>query len=100
VYTVTAVPYKDVDQVGSQSRALDYTRAASVDVTITIAERASESVIASGSSSAWLTTTASNSGASGDTTPSVPAAVSATNTPRAYVYVTLLNAAAPPLRNQ
>jgi len=98
VYTITATPYTYVAGIGvsptfAGNNTIDYSKSVSADITITIAELASESVVASGTSSAWLTTTAANTSAAADTTPSVPAAVSATNTPRAYVYVKLLNAA-------
>jgi len=63
-------------------------------LTITVAALDSESEVASsGTSTAYVSTTASNSSATSDSVPSVLATVSSTNTPRAYVYVNLKNAA-------
>jgi hypothetical protein len=92
VYTITAIPYKDVDQVGSQSRALDYTRAVSADVTITVDALASESKVASAATSSAYISTASGA-KTADVAVAVPAAVSATDTARAYIYTLLKNAA-------
>jgi hypothetical protein len=60
---------------------------------IVVAALDSESLVASsGTSTAYLSTTASDSAATSDSVPSVLATVSSTNTPRAYVYVNLKNA--------
>jgi len=63
------------------------------NITIAVAALDSESTVASaGTSTAYLTTTASDSSATADQTPSVLATVSSTDTPRAYIYVNLKNA--------
>ena len=62
-------------------------------LTITVAALDSESTVASsGTSTAYVSTTASNSSATADSVPSVLSTVSSTNTPRAYIYVNLKNA--------
>jgi hypothetical protein len=62
-------------------------------LTITVEALDNESAVASaGTSTAYVSTTASNSSATTDSVPSVLATVSSTNTPRAYVYVNLKNA--------
>ena len=62
-------------------------------LTITVATLDSESEVASsGTSTAYVSTTASNSSGTADSVPSVLATVSSTNTPRAYIYVNLKNA--------
>jgi hypothetical protein len=62
-------------------------------LSIVVAALDSESKVASaGTSTAYVSTTASDSAATTDSVPSVLATVSSTNTPRAYVYVNLKNA--------
>ena len=96
VYTITALPYTYVAAVGvaptfAGNNTADYSRAVSVDVTITIAALASASTVASpANSSAFIGT--SSSAKTADSAVSVPAAVSATDTPRAYITVLLKNA--------
>jgi len=66
----------------------------SATLTITVAALDAESTVASaGTSTAYLSTTAADSSATADSVPSVLATVSSTNTPRAYIYVNLKNAA-------
>jgi hypothetical protein len=63
------------------------------NLSIVVAALDSESLVASaGTSTAYVSTTASDSSATSDSVPSVLATVSSTNTPRAYVYVNLKNA--------
>ena len=60
---------------------------------IVVAALDSESLVASsGTSTAYISTTNADSGATADSVPSVLATVSSTNTPRAYIYVNLKNA--------
>jgi len=96
VYTITATPYTYVAGIGvsptfAGNNTIDYSRAVSADITITIAALASESTVASpAQSSAYIGT--SSSAKTADSAVSVPAAVSATDTPRAYITVKLNNA--------
>jgi hypothetical protein len=84
VFTIVATPYGNPS--GKQTQV-------TADLTITVAALDSESTVASaGTSTAYLTTTNSDSSATADTTPSVLATVSSSNTPRAYIYVNLKNA--------
>jgi hypothetical protein len=99
VYTVTAIPYTYAAGIGvaptfAGNNTIDYSRAVSVDVSITIAALASESTVSSAAtSSAWIATTAALSdAATTDAAINVPAAVSATNAPRAYIDVDIANA--------
>jgi hypothetical protein len=87
VYTITAYPFP-----GTSGGAAEYNRAVTVDVTITVAALASESTVASpATSSAFIGTTAGAK--TSDSNVSVLATVSATDTPRAYIYTLLNNAA-------
>jgi len=52
---------------------------------------AENTVASAGTSTAYISTTASNSSASTDSVPNVLSTVSSTDTPRAYIYVNLLN---------
>jgi hypothetical protein len=99
VYTVTAIPYTYAAGIGvaptfAGNNTIDYSRAVSVDVSITIAALASESTVSSAAtSSAWIATTAALSdAATTDAAINVPAAVSATNAARAYIDVDIANA--------
>ena len=89
VYTITAYPYVLIGTTTGTTP--DYTRSVSADVTITVAATAGESTVASGATStAFIGTTAGAK--TSDAAVSVPAAVSATDTPRAYIYTLLKNA--------
>ena len=82
-FTVVATPYSGLIQP-----------VVSKDISIVVAATDAESKVASsGTSTAYISTTASNSSATSDSVPSVLATVSSTNTPRAYIYVNLKNAA-------
>jgi len=82
-FTVVATPYSGLVQP-----------VVTKDISIVVAATEAESTVASsGTSTAYVSTTASNSSATSDSVPSVLATVSSTNTPRAYVYVNLKNAA-------
>ena len=86
VYTITAYPFP-----GTSGGAAEFTRAVTVDVTITVAALASESTVASpATSSAFIGTSAGVK--TSDSNVSVLATVSATDTPRAYIYTLLNNA--------
>jgi len=96
-YTITATPYTVVNAGAAPGFAgnntISYGQSVQADVSIVIAATTSESIVASaGTSKAWLSTTASNTAATTDSVPSVLATVSATDTPRAYIYTALLNA--------
>jgi hypothetical protein len=104
VYTVTAIPYTYVSAIGvaptngsgtAGNNTADFSKAVSVDVSITIAASTRESVVTSAAnSSAWIAaTSAAATAATGDSAINVPAAVSATNAARAFIDVNLLNAA-------
>jgi len=83
VFTVVATPFSGL--VGTP---------VSKNISIVVAALDSESTVASsGTSTAYISTTASNSSATSDVAPSVLATASSTNTPRAYIYVNLKNAA-------
>ena len=99
VYTVTAIPYTYVSGIGvaptfAGNNTIDYSRAVSTDVSITIAALASESEVSSAAnSSAWIATTGTLAdAATGDSAINVPAAVSATNAARAVIDVNIANA--------
>jgi hypothetical protein len=83
VFTVVATPYSGLVQ-----------SVVTKNISIVVAALDSESTVASsGTSTAYISTTASNSSATADSVPSVLATTSTTNTPRAYIYVNLKNAA-------
>jgi trimeric autotransporter adhesin len=83
VFTVVATPYSGL--VGTP---------VSKNISIVVAALESESTVASsGTSTAYISTTAANSSATSDVAPSVLATTSSSNTPRAYIYVNLKNAA-------
>jgi hypothetical protein len=99
VYTVTAIPYTYVSGIGvaptfAGNNTIDYSRAVSTDVSITIAALARESEVSSAAnSSAWIATTGTLAdAATGDSAINVPAAVSATNAARAVIDVNIANA--------
>jgi hypothetical protein len=99
VYTVTAIPYTYAAAIGvaptlGGNNTIDYSRAVSTDVSITIAALSSESEVSSAAnSSAWIATTGTLAdAATGDSAINVPAAVSATNAARAVIDVNIANA--------
>ena len=82
-FTVVATPYSGTIQP-----------TVTKNISIVVAATAAEATTASsGTSTAYISTTASDSGATSDSVPSVLATTSSTNTPRAYIYVNLKNAA-------
>jgi len=82
-FTIVATPWTGVTAGTPITASLD----------IVVAALDSESKVASsGTSTAYLSTTASDSAATSDSVPSVLATVSSTNTPRAYIYINLKNA--------
>jgi len=96
-YTITATPYTVVNAGAAPGFAgnntISHGQSVQADVTITIAALTSESTVASASTStAYISTTAANTSATTDSIPSVLSTVSATDTPRAYIYTKLLNA--------
>jgi hypothetical protein len=82
-FTVVATPYSGLVQP-----------TVTKDISIVVAATDAESTVASsGTSTAYISTTASDSAATADSVPSVLATTSSSNTPRAYIYVNLKNAA-------
>jgi len=87
VYTISAYPMP-----GTSGGTAEFTRVVTADFTITIAALASESTVASAATSTAFIGAASGA-KTADEAVSVPAAVSTTDTPRAYIYTLLKNAA-------
>jgi hypothetical protein len=83
VFTIVATPWSGAT-AGTPVTA---------SLTISVATLDSESKVASsGTSTAYISTTAADSAATADSVPSVLATTSSSNTPRAYIYVNLKNA--------
>jgi hypothetical protein len=82
-FTVVATPFSGL--VGT---------AVTKNISIVVAATDAESTVASsGTSTAYISTTSADSAATADSVPSVLATTSSSNTPRAYIYVNLKNAA-------
>jgi hypothetical protein len=89
VYTITATPCS----TAGTNWGCHAENATVGTISITVAALASASTVASAATStAYISTTAANTAATSDASPSVLATVSATDTPRAYIYTLLKNA--------
>jgi len=95
-FTIVATPFNNYG-AGDTRNNIAGTPVTS-PISIVVAALDSESTVASaGTSTAYISTTASDSAATADSVPSVLATASSTNTPRAYIYVNLKNAAGAPV---